>query len=542
MIKERTAEMLIEFTQEEQRHIQDIQAEYAPERASLQQEIEKARAAGAGREELLKLHTKQQALLDRLQEELEAFSNKCQRERFVEISAAGAAAIIAHAKEQAPVILEYIHRETEKEYGGFSSETLTKTRIGTAKHGTLFINANYATGWLKEELKLHIEALMENKPALQELLEAIIEAVEASPYTDSEEITDKTEKPVEVMRFRRSPLTDITTYGLMNDRANTQLIQDGGIFQTNPDGQMQLLWSVNQAPQDQDQVPVYIALTYDGIESGLSRKLSTYDSAVYNAVSDLFYYWKRENPQKPLYITPQEIWRRMNGKQNRDGSAKPSATQIKKISRSIDKMRHVDFLMDISKEINAHYITLEDERLVGGYIKDYLLNCSEAGFYTEQGRKVKGYRINYEPVLYTYNAAKNHVLYLPFDLLDTSSALSDSENVTEFKQYLLQQILLMKNGVRSNHKILLSTIYKATGLQPPEERLEEQERLKKRQFKSDDSKQAVIRRLRKADKDKIEGLLEAWKTKKWIKDYTPLNSNGKPVGKRQAVAAYDIRI
>lgn len=527
--------MLITLTLEEQKQVQAIRDSYKLERERLNKAINNLRQDKAHKEELHKYLIQLQAVIDSLQDEIDSFLDKVQRQRFKEIAAGGTDAIIAHAKEQAPVLIADIHRIAKTDYKGATAEALKSIGIGTIKDGELLISANYATQALKSELYIHIEALRDNKEALKKLLEVIIEEVEASNLTDGAEITEE-EKPVDVMRFRRNPLTDITTYGLMNDKTSSQLIQDGGIFQMNPDGQMQLLWNVNQAPQGQERVPVYIALTYDGLDTELRKKLSAYDSAVYNAVSDLFYYWKRENPQKPLYITPQEIWRRMNGKQNRDGSAKPSAAQIKRICKSIDKMRHIDFQMDISEEIKARYITLEDERLIGGYIKDYLLNCSEAGFYTEQGRKVTGYRVNYEPVLYTYNAAKNHILFLPFDLLDTSSALSDSENVTEFKQYLLQQILLMKNGLRSNRKILLSTIYKATDIKPPEERLNG------RNFKNEVTQQTVVRRLRKADKDKIEGLLEAWKAKKWIKGYNALNSNNKPVEKRQTVAAYEIQI
>lgn len=523
--------MLIDYTSEELQHIREIQETYKPEWNNLSILVETA----PDKEERKALILQRQTLYNRMITELDAYADKCQHKRFEPIQAAGSAAIIQNAKTQAPGILEYIHKEILKENEGLNPKALVEMGIGITKKGRFYINTNYAMQALKNELKLHIDALTDDKPALQELLEALVETVEESDFTDGAEITE-TEKPIQIMRFRRSPLADIVTYGLMNDKVNAQLIQDGGIFETKPDGQLQLLWNVNQAPQDREQVPVYISLTYEGLDAELCKKLNAYDNAVYNAVSDLFYYWQKENPHKPLYITPQEIWRRMNGKQNRDGSAKPSAAQIKRICKSIHKMRHIDFYMDISEEINARYITLEDERLDGGYIKDYLLNCSEVGFYTERGRKVTGYRINYEPILYTYNTAKNHILFLPFDLLDTSSALSDGENVTEFKQYLLQQILLMKNGIRSNNKILLSTIYKTTGIKPPEERLD------KREFKNETSRHTVIRRLRKADKDKIEGLLEIWKAKKWIKGYTALNSNNDPVGKRQTVAAYDIRI
>lgn len=528
--------MLIQFTAEEQGRIQEIRDSYREERQRSQAAID----AATDPDEHKRLLIQHQAIIDRLEDELQAYSDKLQQERFNQITG-GAAGIIAHAREQAPAILEALHKEYAIYYGGepFTADLINKTGFLSMKQGKLYINANHAAKQLREELQLHIKALRSDKAALQELLAVIVEAAEDSPLTDNAEIkTDEEESkpPLEVIRFRRSPITDITLFGLMNDKASARIIQEADLFTQEANGQLTLKWEVNQAPQKKDPVPAYMALSFEGEATGkLAKKLTAFDNAVYNAIADLFYYWHRDNPQKPLYITPQEIYRRMNGKQSRDGGAKPSAAQVKRICRSIDKMRHIDFYMDISEEIKAHYITLEDERLIGGYIKDYLLNCSEAGFYTEQGRRVRGYRINNEPIFYTYQAAKDHVLYLPFELLDTSAALSDSENVTEFKLYLLQQIFLMKSGTRSSRKILLNTIYSATGIQPPEERLTGE-------YANENSRQTVIRRLRKADRGKIEKLLDAWTAKKWIKGYKALSSNNKPVGKRQTVAAYEIQL
>ena len=226
----------------------------------------------------------------------------------------------------------------------------------------------------------------------------------------------------------------------------------------------------------------------------------------------------------------------MNGKRSGDGKAKPSAAQVKRICASLDKMRFTRFYMDISEEIKAYNLSIDDERIIGGRIDGYLLNSTKVEFTTDKGNTVAGYRIGEEPLLYTYNAAKKHILYVPYEMLDTSLKLQDSENVTEFRNYLLQQIQLMKNATEGGKKgkyfkrsntILIDTIYKDTGIQPPEVRIEE------REYSTDKTKQANLRKLRKADRDKIEGILEAWKIKEWIKDY-------KPVKKSQAVSGYEI--
>lgn len=539
--------MIIKFTPEERERLQAIRKSYDPEREALLLKIRDC----TDKDERAQLRIQQQALFDRMDLELQAFSEQCQRERFAQITG-GAAGIIAHAKEQAPMILEGLYNEVATYFEGNEEDIKAGKVFVSLKQGKLYLNANYAAKSLQDELKLHIEALKDNKEALQELFAFIIETVEDSSLTDSTEITDQQQRPMEVMRFRRSPLADITKYGFMNDKANAQLIQDDGIFQTSPNGQMQLLWNVNQAPQNMEQVPVYIALTYDGIEKGLSKKLNAYDNAVYNAVSNLYYYWHQENPQKPLYITPQEIWRTMNGKKT--GGSKisnPSKAQVKKIRESIDKMRHIDFYMDISEEIKANYITLDDERLTGGYIKDYLLNCGEAGFYTEKGNTVQGYKVREEPILFTYNKAKQHILLVDYEMLDTTRYVSDSENVAEFKGYLLQQILLMKNAAESGNRfkrsntILMDTIYKSTGIKTPEERLADKEKEKKeknKEYKTEGSRQKELRRFRQADRQKIEGLLDAWKAKGWIKGYTILNSKNEPIKERQQAKGYSIRV
>ena len=530
--------MLIDLTAAERKNTQKIVDSCQTERERLAAALQ----AATDPDEQLKIMQQQQAVIDTLQAELDANFMKLQRKRFKPIKEAGADAIIAHAKGQAPALLEEVHRITKNDYRGIDAESLKRMGIGTIKDGLLYLNANYAAQALRDELKLHIEALLEDKAALQELLAVIIEAVENSDYTDNTEITDQQQKPLEVMRFRRNPLADITTYGLMNDKASAQLIQDGEIFQAKADGQLTLRWAVNQAPQNREVVPVYMALTYEGSDYKVTKKLSDYDKRVYEAVGTRFYYWQQDNPQKPLYITPQEIWRTMNGKSSRDGKAKPSDKQIKRICDSLDKMRFTRFYMDISAEIEAFNLSIDDERITGGRIETYVLNSSKVEFTTDKGNTVQGYRIGEEPILYTYNKAKKHILYVPYEMLDTSSYTSDSENVTEFKGYLLQQIQLMKNAqeggkrFKRSNVILLETIYRDTGIQPPEERIEGKD------YKNDTIKQREVRRFRQADRQKIEGLLDAWKAKGWIRGYAILNAKNEPIKEKQQAKGYRIDI
>uniref|UniRef100_UPI0005D1AD51 hypothetical protein n=1 Tax=Butyrivibrio sp. WCD2001 TaxID=1280681 RepID=UPI0005D1AD51 len=225
--------MMIELTVEEKLQSQAIIDGYQPELEALRAAMAAARD---NKEEWLSQQVKYQAAMDNMQEELDVFLDKIQRKRFEEIAQGGASAIINHAKEQLPVLLEDIHRITRRQYKEASADALKNMGIGTLKGDKLILNANYATQALKDELYLHVEALRDSKDTLRELLEAIIEAVEASGLTDNAEITDG-QQPLEVKRFRRNPLGDITSYGLMNDKINAQLLQDGDIFQQQANGQ-----------------------------------------------------------------------------------------------------------------------------------------------------------------------------------------------------------------------------------------------------------------------------------------------------------------
>ena len=540
--------MLITFTPEEEKKLAEIRAKYDPERKELAEKYKELLEdkSGEAKAERLKINLQQQTVIDSMIQEVEAYMHELEAIRFEKIKKGGAAAVIKHATAQAPELLEFMRRNTVVEaryYEGLEEHFLHSIGINEIRNDTVYFRSSYAKAYIKQELRLHISFLKDDPENLQQIQKAIQEAVQNAPFVDQEEDTEETIEPVMFNRLMRNPLGDITTFGLMNDKINAQLVQSD-IFKQEPNGQLTLKFAVNQAPQKQKQVPVYMALTYEGTEGKLTKRLTSFDSAVYNAVSTRFYYWKQENGNAPLYITPQEIWRTMNGKKAGDGNAKPRDTQIKKICDSLDKMRFTHFYMDISKEIEAFNLYIDDERVTAGKIDTYVLNSNKVEFMTEKGRIVEGYRIGEEPILYTYNRVKDHLLYVPYEMLDTSSQISNSEYVPEFRNYLLQQIQLMKNAADNpkgkyfhrNSIILLETIYRDTGILPPEERVEGKD------YKTEASRQKEVRRIRKTDCQKIKDLLDVWKDKNWIKGYIVLNSKNQPIKEKQQAKGYDIQL
>ena len=533
--------MLFDFTEEELKQRELIRKDFKEKMLEVSQKLETATL-----EEGKKLIVERTRLQLNFNTSYSAFIDKCERIRFQKIEG-NINAIKEDAIEQVPKIIEYCYNSLVNVE---MPEDLKKLEIIESKEGTLLLKANFVTKYIMEEIKLHLDALQKDKEALQDVLNYIIRAVETNEKTNQEEITltpleiklEETAQLLDINKLMRNPLADITTYGLMNDKVNAQLIQ-GDFFTQEANGQLTIKFAVDQAPKNKKQAAVYMALTYEGTEGKLTKRLTAFDSAVYNAVATRFYYWQKENTRSSLYITPQEIWRTMNGKKAGDGQAKPSKTQVQRICDSLDKMRFTHFYMDISEEIQAFNLYIDDDRVTAGKIDTYVLNCSKVEFETEKGNTVQGYKIGDEPILYTYNRVKNHILYVPYEMLDTSTNTSDSENVTEFRNYLLQQVQLMKNGednkgkyYHRNRIILLETIYRDTGILPPEERISN------KSYKNDASKQKEVRRLRKTDREKIEGILDAWKAKKWIKGYIILNNKNEPIREKQQAKGYEVQL
>lgn len=522
--------MLVTFTDEENMQFAEINNKY-----------KELRAKAKTQEERLKSYTDQQ-------DELQALYDSIQQQRFDELGA-DPRAVLEHAQEQLPEIIEVYYDNLLKSVEIRDLDTYEEAGVAKEKGDKLYFFPAFILSQIKEELSLHIAFLEKNDTeSLQKLYDLIITELSKSGYI----FEDDAEKEITPDAFSkalmpiRAPLARVINFGIMNDKT-THIVDDEEIFKEEIDGQLKLNWVVDQSSETEvAYIPVYMALSYEGEDYKVTKKLTAYDKQVCEAIATRYYYHKLQNPNKPLHISPQEIWRTMNGKRNSGGKPhNPTDKQIKRIRDSMDKMRFTRFYMDITKEIEARNLVIDDERIRSGNIETYFIKGDKITFLSEKGKEINGYQIDDEPILYTYNRIKNRVLFVPYELLDTSKFVGDSENVAEFKGYLLQQILLMKNAKEEKHKgkyfkrndiIKIDTIYKGTGIQTPEERIEE------KTYKTEASKQKEIRRLRREDRKKIIGILDAWKDKEWIKGYAELNSKNEPVKEKQPVKAFRIKL
>ena len=363
-----------------------------------------------------------------------------------------------------------------------------------------FLSAREARTLIYRGIKPLTDALEGDEKSKKEINKHISDYISASEYIYTQQKT----------RERKQ----VGNYKLLNDKTEYALISD--FFEKKSiNGQMYLAFGVNSAPKKNDPAPVYISLTYKGINAQMSSKLNGFDESVYNAFCTFSYYGIKQ-------LTATEIWRLMNGYHG-NARKNPTAAQLKRVAKSIDKMQYTQILMDISNEINQKYITIDDERIIKGVISAYLLPLKSIILESENGKEIAGYSMYEEPILFTYNKAKRHVLTVNYSLLDIDS--SNTGYIIEFRDFMLKRITSMKNGVFQKRTIDFygnDSIYKNAGVPIPKERINAAN------YSSAGAYNTAIKKEAANDRKKINDILQTWKNKKFIKDFTfEKNATGK---------------
>lgn len=290
-------------------------------------------------------------------------------------------------------------------------------------------------------------------------------------------------------------LQTVTSYQLNNSKAFNML--GLAIDQGKTNGQLQIAMSPDR--KTKTDVVTYLSLTYQG-DSNINirgrRVITGFDKAVYNTVSTLYAAGNRQ-------LSAQDIFRTMNGNTKK----RPSAAQVDRITNSIRKWMYTALYMDMSQELQRQRLTLDDERIVNGKVETQMLQATIGTVRTQNGTEGSVFKLSAEPILYTYCKGKKQILTVPIALLDTAEAASNTEGLTAIREYLLQQIELMRNGHRDNPTIRYTTIYEETGIEAPTTRTEKSRRQKQ-----------------------IKAVLDVWKERGYIKGYHDAKVNREITG------------
>lgn len=367
--------------------------------------------------------------------------------------------------------------------------------------------------------------------AADKAIKKMLEQIRANDYEQAQEtvihmnagtfyrLTKELEKQTQAIG--QSIIEKIKYYGLMHDNVNQEIIkrQPKAVKtkQKTADGKEEekitsLQWKFDALNNGKVEVPVYIAITAENdfpIEN-----YNKFDDAVMAAIGTLAH---AQNDRYPVDVTTDQLFRVMNGKRDLKRGARPK--QAKRIDESMDKMRFSRIYIDRTAEAEMLNYKLQDSRVSGAIIDDNVLHASRITVTLENNKKVRGYRILQEPILYTYNREKNRLFYVPYDLLNVSATTEITENIIEIRNYLLFRIESMYTGALNSNKILFKKIYEETGILPPETRLNREN------YKDTDTYTANIRKQRAKDRKKVSEILTDWKEKKYISGFEISNED-----------------
>lgn len=362
----------------------------------------------------------------------------------------------------------------------------------------------------------HIAAL-EGTPQEAELRQLINDCLDNSKFIiDDKKVTliEAVEKPfITENSIASRKIIENSKYMVMNSLISSQMVSKAPTKISKKDipGQYTIQWDFCEKDV------VYIATTdiVNDSNININAKIDAYDMAIINAIGSLYISHQIQDTNEPCYLTPMDIWRFMNGKKANE-KIKITPNQEKQLIQHIDKLRFTKFEIDLKSQMEKWGISF-DERYAQktGKADDAILNLTGMQIYTSKNKNqtTYGYRVNTEPILFTYSRYRKQIITVDKNLLNVTDNKSLGENTIVFKNYLLKRIENYKHGYLNSNIIKLETIYRETGIKEPGQRENEEGHTSKAAYLS------AIRKERAKDCKEIERILTTWKTAKYIKSF-----------------------
>ena len=228
----------------------------------------------------------------------------------------------------------------------------------------------------------------------------------------------------------------------------------------------------------------------------LSRELTPFDRAVHDAVISLIV-------AKNDCFYDNELFRTIAGYSRYDD--RPAPPTIKKaIQESLKKMSLIRVRVNATQEAEKmNYPGLK--QLKRAIFENYLLPLKEVEIEFSNGETVEGYRLLDTPPLYACAGAKKHMLGCDMQHLKLPETIEATPQAIVIRNYLLEQIEIMKksekknSGIHRNSNIIFDTLYKVLDVQGDK--------------KDNDS---IVKKRKWQARSTVEELLKAWKESGYI--------------------------
>ena len=308
-----------------------------------------------------------------------------------------------------------------------------------------------------------------------------------------------------------SPLKNLKNYGFQHDKLSRYMVKTKPTVTKGVSA-----WAVDKSPKIKGStVPVYAHVSYVNDKKKLPGNISAFDISLINAIGTLWH----NSPKRArgVNMSVGEIFRAMHG--ITDTRKSPTKAQSDEICEAIERLMYSKFNLDFSHEIEAYGLKIDDERIIQGKVETNMLHAYALKVKTVKGRFIEMYKILDEPILYTYSRLLNHLIIVPYELLDVSDQTRFEGNTLEIRDYLICEIDSMYNTIsgrtagRFSNVIKFQTMYETIGIKSPEDRISPEN------YKSRVIYTKALSREKKKERDKVAAILESLKKKAFIRGY-----------------------
>ena len=244
----------------------------------------------------------------------------------------------------------------------------------------------------------------------------------------------------------------------------------------------------NKRKKGKGKEPVFVTVSVN-IDDKLAgiEKLTAFDKSVHNGICSIL----RSNPNG--FFTPKQLATHIYYGDNPNNN-NPTAGQVGAVTRSVEKLRHIDISIDYTAHAELNKTLPADiEKLeIKGYIIPAKQLTAKVG-----GATLIGYKLLDKPPILEYGEFTKQIAEHPANLLSVPVNLSTEEKIA-LRDYLLEFIGHINKNPEWDRIITIDKILEASGY----------------------NVDALSRTQRSRIIETIRSLLEAWKSKGAFKEYT----------------------
>lgn len=336
---------------------------------------------------------------------------------------------------------------------------------------------------IKACLRLHYEALRDDQEGRDMIDQVIKEVVSKSKYVSS-----KKGKVGEMLNFENEisvRATRPTTFITPIDKISNKAFE--GAFANGEETGVAVISRAKSRKTIYTMVSIDIS-ELENVQISGRRELTAFDREVHDAIITLFVEGGN------TYITTNMIYQTMTGKQNAHCSSK----QAEAISDSITKLMFSHVKIDASAEAKL------DKRVTRAKYDSNAINAKRVTI-SMNGQTVEAIKILDTPILFDYAQQKNQIGRFDVKLLDTPN--NKNEETIILEGYLRRRILAIKGSSKLSPTILYETVYKQLDLS---------------KIKSDSAMRNKTQKIR----DSVKKALDYFKKEGFIKGYVENSHRG----------------